>query len=55
MHNHSLALDNGLDLIAIRTAVTVEEMKFSVYPYTFRTMEKGPFPLVDVYSAGLFA
>lgn len=35
VHNHSLAYDNGFDLITILSNVIVEEVKSHAYPYAF--------------------
>lgn len=42
MPDHSLARDNGHDLIANRMDVPVEDMKFHAYLYSFHPMEEGP-------------
>lgn len=52
---HSLIHDNGRDVITIRTAVIVEEMKSYAYPYTFNKSEEVLPTLADVYCTGLYA
>lgn len=55
MQMQSLAHDNSCGLIAICTAVIVEERKSHGYPYTFPRTEEVPSTLVDVYSPSLYA
>lgn len=55
MPNHSIAHNNGPDLIAICTAVIVEEMKSQAYIYTLHTTKEVPCTLANLYSAGVFA
>lgn len=54
MHNHSLANDNGRDIIAIRLVVIMEEMKCLTYQFTFHTTEELLSTLADEYSTSLY-
>lgn len=55
MQNHSTVYDNCRDVIVIRTAVIVEEVKSHAYPYTIYSTEEVLYMLGDVYSAGVYA
>lgn len=52
LHIQVFGQDTGRDLITIRTAVILEEMKFHSYTYTFQTTRNVLSRLADVYSAG---
>lgn len=52
MHNHSLCPYNTGDLIAIRFAVIVEEMKSHALPCPFHSMEEMLSTFGEVYFAG---
>lgn len=55
MYNHSLAHDNGSDLITVCMDVIVEDLKSHTYPCTFHKTEEVLSELADVYSASVYA
>lgn len=53
-HKHILALDNGWDLVAIRPAVIIEEMKYDSQSYHSPTIDDVPYFFAYLYYTGLY-